>query len=260
MIALEQAHAHLLTLGLEQAAEVLQNRLDVAGGREPTYTEFLADLLDTEVAARRQRYLVTRTRLAHFPFHKTLEGFDFGFQPSIDERQVRELAQLAFVQENANVVLLGPPGVGKSHLAVALGVEAIRHGYGTYFTTAYALVEDLRRAHEERRLERRMRIYLAPRVLIIDEVGYLPLDPTAATALFQLISARYEKGSVILTSNKSFADWGEVFGDQVIAAAILDRLLHHSHVINIRGESYRLREKRRAGLLPSYSGEKQNQR
>ena len=137
---------------------------------------------------------------------------------------------------------------------MALGLEAIKNGFGVYFTTAYTLVEDLRRAYEEHRLDRRMRVYLTPKVLIIDEVGYLPLAPAGATAFFQLISARYERGSVILTSNKSFMDWGEVFGDQVIATAILDRLLHHSHVINIRGESYRLREKRRAGLFPTQQG------
>jgi DNA replication protein DnaC len=192
---------------------------------------------------------VTRTKLAHFPFRRTLEGFDFPFQPSIDERQVRELATLAFAADAANVILLGPPGVGKTHLAVALGVQAIEHGYGVYFVKAQDLLDDLRRAHVEHRLDRRMRVYLSPKVLIVDEFGVWPYDRTAATLLFALVSARYERGSLILTSNKGFAEWGDVLGDPVVATAILDRLLHHSHVLNIRGESYRLKEKRRAGLF-----------
>jgi DNA replication protein DnaC len=213
------------------------------------HVDFLLDLLSVEVAARRERYLKTRTRLAHFPFQRTLEQFDFSFQPSIDERLIRELATLSFVSEAANVILLGPPGVGKTHLAVALGLRAIEAGFGVYFVRAHELLEDLRQAQAEHRLDRRMRVYLAPKVLIIDEFGVWPCDRTAATALFALISARYERGSVILTSNKAFAEWGEVLGDVVVATAILDRLLHHSHVINIRGESYRLREKKRAGLM-----------
>ncbi len=143
------------------------------------------------------------------------------------------------------------PGVGKTHLGVALALKAIEAGQGVYFVRAHELLEDLRRAQSEHRLDRRMRVYLAPKVLIIDEFGVWPYDRVAATALFALISARYERGSIILTSNKGFAEWGDVLGDPVIATAILDRLLHHSHVINIRGDSYRLREKKRAGLFAS---------
>jgi DNA replication protein DnaC len=249
MIALEQARQYLEQLGLAQAAAVLDSRLEAASKREAPYAELLADLLGAEAAARRARYLTTRTRLAHLPFQRTLAQFDFAFQPSVDQRQVRELATMAFVAETANVLLLGPPGVGKTHLAVALGLQAIEQGHGVYFARAHDLMEDLRRAQAEHRLDRRLRVYLAPKVLIIDEFGVWPYDRSAATALFTLISARYERGSVILTSNKGFAEWGEVLGDPVVAAAILDRLLHHSHVLNIRGESYRLREKKRSGVF-----------
>jgi hypothetical protein len=145
---------------------------------------------------------------------------------------------------------LGSPGVGKTHVSVALAEAAIQSGFGAYFMTAHDLVSDLGRAYREGRLDRRMRVYLAPRVLIIDEMGYLPLDELGATIFFQLVSARYERGSIILSSNKSYGDWGSIFGDPIIATAILDRLLHHSTTINIRGESYRLKDRRRAGLLP----------
>ena len=170
---------------------------------------------------------------------------------SIDERQVKELASLAFVTEATNILLLGPPGVGKTHLSVALALKAIEKGFGAYFVRACDLMEDLRKARAEHNLDRRMRVYLAPKVLIVDEFGIWPYDRDSATAFFTLVSARYERGSIVLTSNKGFGEWGELLGDTVIASAILDRLLHHSHMLNIRGESYRLREKRQAGLFSS---------
>ena len=254
MIAAETARHYLESLGLPQAAAVLDGRLETAARQQVAYADFLADLLAVEAAARRERYLRTCTRLAHLPFTRTLEQFDFAFQPTLDQRQVRELATLTFINEAANVLLLGPPGVGKTHLAVALGLRAIEAGHGVYFVRAHHLMEDLRRAQAAHDLSRRLRISVAPKVLIIDEFGVWPYDRPAATALFTLISARYERGSVILTANTGFGEWGEVLGDAVIATAILDRLLHHSHVVNIRGESYRLREKKHAGLVGGSGG------
>jgi DNA replication protein DnaC len=253
---LEKARNDLVSLGLKDAAGALERVLDNAAKAKPSYSDFLTELLVAEQVVRRERYLVARTRLAHLPYHKRLQDFDFSYQPSLDEGLIRELSTLGFAGQAQNVILLGPPGVGKTHIAVALGLEAIEQGLGVYFVTAQALIEDLRQAHAENRLERRMRVYLAPKVLIVDEVGYLPFDSLGATMLFQLISARYERGSVILTSNKGFAQWGEVFPDPIIATAILDRLLHHAHVVNIRGDSYRLKDKRRAGYMSSPFGQK----
>ena len=204
MIALEQARKRPEALGLKQAVEALDNSLDTAAGKHLTYPEMLAGPLGVEVTARRERCLSTRTRLAHLPFQRTPDQFDIAFQPSIDEQQVRELANLAFVAEAGNIPLLGPPGVGKTHPAVALVLRAIENGQGAYFVRAYDLMEDLRKARIEHNLDRRMRVYLSPRVLVVDEFGIWPYDREAATALFTLVSARYERGSIILTSNKGF--------------------------------------------------------
>ncbi len=238
---IERLQTALETLGLKAVEARLENLLEQASKKEPSYADFLDELLNCEVEARRTRYMKAKLQLTHLPFVKTFEQFDFHFQPSLDERQIRELRSLRFIHEASNVIFLGPPGVGKTHLSVALAEAAIRSGLGAYFITAHDLATDLGRACREGRLDRRMRIYLAPKVLVIDEVGYLPLDDLGTTIFFQLVSARYERGSIILTSNKSYGDWGSIFGDSIIATAILDRLLHHSTTINIR---------RKAGLVP----------
>jgi DNA replication protein DnaC len=179
-----------------------------------------------------------------------LEQFDFEFQASVDRRLVRDLSTLRFLNNGENVIIVGPPGTGKTMLSVGLGLKAAEAGRRVLFTSADDLVTALTQAFHENRLEDKLKVYTRTSLLIIDEIGYLPLDKLQSNLLFQVISKRYEKGSLILTSNKGFGDWGSIFaGDPVIASAILDRLLHHSHVINIRGESYRLKEKRQAGLF-----------
>jgi DNA replication protein DnaC len=231
----------------------LEAQLDVvceqAAQRELDFKSFLTEALQAEWQGRFQRGIEARLRQSRFPWVKTLEQFDYDFQPSLDRRQVRELSGLSFVDRAHNVVILGPPGVGKTHLAVALGVKAVEAGYSVLFHTLETLMTKLTRAQHENRLERTLKQMTYPKLLILDELGYLPLSQQEASLFFRLVVRRYERGSLIVTSNKSFLDWGEIFNDQVLATAILDRLLHHSTTLNIKGESYRLKEKRRAGLL-----------
>jgi DNA replication protein DnaC len=236
-------------LKLTAMRDRLDALLDEAVRRGLNLPEALALLCEAEVAHREQRRIQMGLNVAKFPYLRTLEGFDFAAQPSLDPKQLRELAACRWVANGDTVLIQGPPGVGKSHIAVALGREAVQQGYSVLFTSATALVTHLVKAQAEGRLEEKLARYAKPKLLIIDEFGYLPVEPHAAHLFFALVSRRYEKGSNLVTSNRSVSEWGIVLNDQVVATAILDRLLHHSHVLTIRGDSYRLREKRRSGLL-----------
>ena len=242
--------AQMLTrLKLTAIRDQLDSLLDEAARRDLTLREAVTFLCEAETARKDQRRIRMGTSIAKFPSVRTLDTFDFEAQPSVDAKQVRELATSRWVGNGDNLLLLGPPGVGKTHLAIALGRQAIHQGYSVLFVTAAALVANLAKAHLDGSLSSKVHFYSKPKLLIIDELGYLPFDPSAAHLFFQLVSRRYERGSTLITSNRSVREWGAVFGDSVVATAILDRLLHHSHVLTIRGDSYRLREKRRSGLV-----------
>lgn len=248
MVELEHARVLLEQMGLETAAQLLDAQLERALHEQETYVQFLNGLLSSEQQERQRKSKETRLKLAKLPHRKGLDDFDFDFQPSIDRRQIEELATLSFVARDENVIFLGPPGVGKTHLAVGLALKALDAGMVVYYTTLSQLIADLKKAQANGTLNRRWRVYLRPAVLVIDEVGYMQLNRQEAELLFRLISERYEHGSVILTSNKYFSDWGELLSDNVLATALLDRLLHHAQVVNIRGETYRLRSRLKAGV------------
>lgn len=246
--ALERVRQHLVGLKMSRALEALDASVRRLEQGELSALELLDELLGEEQLTRETRRIKSSLMTARLTRIKTLEGFDFGFQPSLDRNRILALAQLDFITRGEVVHLLGPPGTGKSHLAVALGVEAVKAGKSVYFGTLAEILTSLVKAEREGKLANRISYITRPALLIIDEVGYLPIHKGGANLFFQLINARYERGAIILTSNRGFSEWGEVFGDTVVAAALLDRLLHHAIVIEIAGNSYRLRE--HAKLIP----------
>jgi DNA replication protein DnaC len=247
---LDRIAAHLVGLRMPRALEALGPTVQRIEKGEISALEAIDTLLAEELTIRERRRIGVAMATARLTPPKTLEGFDFSFQPSLDRGRIMALAQLDFVKRAEVVHFLGPPGTGKSHLATALGVAAVKAGKSVYRCSLAELIEALTRAEREGRLADRIRFHSRAALLIIDEIGYLPITTGGANFFFQLVNARYEKGAMILTSNRGFAEWGEIFGDPVVATALLDRLLHHAVVIQIEGSSYRLRQ--HAELVPEH--------
>ena len=233
---------NLRDLGMESMSAAIPEYLSMVGRGDKTAVDALYELTCAEIRAKDARRTEACVRQANFPYVKELSDFDFSFQPSLNRGEVVDLSYLAFAQKAENVVFIGSPGVGKTHLAIALGVCSARQRMSTYFIPCMDLMMQLKRARLEGKLEDRLKYFAKYRVLIIDEVGFLPLDAESSNLFFQLISRRYERNATIVTTNKPLAKWAEVFGDPVLASAILDRILHHSHVITIVGRSYRTKD------------------
>ena len=233
--------SNLEELQLNRIKDNLDEHIGRINNKELDYIESLHELTNLEIQAREDRATHACVRVANFPYRKELKDFDFSFNPKINKEKILDFKHLRFIENKENILFLGVPGVGKTHLATSIGIEAAKNRKITYFINCHDLILQLKRAKLENRLETRLKFFSKYKVLIIDEVGYLPIDKEGANLLFQLINKRYENSSTIITTNKPFSEWGEVFGDSVLASAILDRLLHHSHVINIVGSSYRLK-------------------
>ncbi|GCE15032.1 IS21-like element helper ATPase IstB [Tengunoibacter tsumagoiensis] len=230
-------------LNLTQLEMVLPKLLEQARREQWTYETLLERALTAELDGRERKAMARRLKAARIPGKKTIDGFDFSFQPTLSERHLRELADLSFVRTGTNVIFLGPPGTGKTHLSLALANQALAQGHSVLFTTLAELAQALESASHPGLMRQRVRRYIAPSLLVIDEVGYTTLSQEQAHYFFELVTARYEHGSIILTSNTSFAQWGNLLGDEVLATALLDRLLHHAEVIAINGRSYRMKDR-----------------
>jgi DNA replication protein DnaC len=243
MSVYEQIKDDLGYLQLNRAVEVFATVAEDARSEKLSHIEFLARLVAEQADATRNRRLAARLRYARFPFRKTIDDFDFEFQPTIDRKLVDDLATLQFMETGRPILFLGQPGCGKTHLAVSIAMLAVEAGFRGYFTNAEEMVANIAQAHREGNLASKLKTYTAPSVLVIDDVGLLPMERTAASAFYQVVNIRYEKQhSTIVTTNRGLPDWGEIFGDTVVASAILDRLMHNAVVFNIKGPSWRLRE------------------
>lgn len=244
----ERVHGNMLALGITTAESMLDNWLSTAVERDMSMIEILDHLFEQEVSKRRASAIETRTKVSGIPVKKSIRNFDLAFQKSIDKKIIDELCTLSFVHNAENLILLGPPGVGKTHIAIGVGMEAIKAGFSVYFINSAAMIAQMKQAARQDKLEKKLKTLNKYKLLIIDEIGYLPFDQEASNLFFRLISRRYERASTIFTANKSYSEWGEIFGDPVIATAILDRILHYSITLNLKGESYRLKNRKKAGM------------
>ena len=234
---------NLEKLKLIKVKENLDNYIELINNKKKDIVESLYELTKKELEFKDEKAITALVRMAGFPYQKTFDDFEFDFQPGINKEEILDFKNLRFIENKENILFVGSPGVGKTHLATAIGIEAASNRYSTYFISCHDLISALKKANYENRLYDRIKNYEKYSVFIIDEVGYLPMDIEGANLLFQLINKRYEKHTTIITTNKPFGQWGELFGDNMIADAILDRLVHHSHIINITGKSYRLKDK-----------------
>lgn len=233
---------NLEKLRLSQMALNIDTHIDAVQNGGESFTDAMLSLTNLEIKAQDARAMQACVKTANFPFIKTLEDFDFTFQPCINKQQIYGFRDLRFIENKENILFIGNPGVGKTHLSVSIGIEAATNRQITYFISCNDIIMNLKKALLENRLEARLKHYSKYKVLILDELGYLPMDETASKLFFQLIARRYERNSTIITTNKPVSEWAEIFGDPVLANAVVDRLLHHSHVIKIAGRSYRTKE------------------